>query len=299
MKKRTLLSVLLFVLTAFFAFACVACDKGGSTLESLKNEHGFVAQGGGFEEGAVLVSEEIEASTEEAADVLAAIADQSYDKNADVYIFDIYVEKDGVKVQPNGKVKVSVPVPNVQVDKYLVFHIKADNTVENLVPTVADGKISFEISSFSYFIIAEAAPAEHEHNYGKWMQDANSGKNHYRECACGEKEIGDCTFDNGTVTKNPSHTEEGEKTYTCTVCGGQRTEKIDKTAGHEWGEWKPSAEAKGEHYRECACGESESDACAWDKGTVTKNPSHTEEGVMTFACTVCGGTKEEAIAKNK
>ena len=86
-------------------------------------------------------------TAEEAAEVLSAIADQNYNKNGSVYIFDIYVTKDGARVQPNGKVKVSIPVPNVQVDNYLVFHIKSDNSVESLVPTVADGKISFETSS--------------------------------------------------------------------------------------------------------------------------------------------------------
>ena len=127
------------------------------------------AQGGGFEEGSTLVSNEIATDAEEGAEVLAAIADQNYDKDGSVYIFDIYVTKDGAKVQPSGKVKVSVPLPNIQVDNYLVFHVKADNSVENLVPTVADGKISFETSSFSYFIITEAAPAEHVHDY-VWVE---------------------------------------------------------------------------------------------------------------------------------
>jgi hypothetical protein len=34
---------------------------------------------------------------------------------------------------------------------------------------VADGKISFEVSSFSYFVIAEDVPTEHEHNY-VWVE---------------------------------------------------------------------------------------------------------------------------------
>ena len=139
------------------------------SLDKLQNEYGIVIDGGGFEEGSTLVSNEIAVSTEEATEVLAAIADQNYDKDGSVYIFDIYVTKDGAKVQPSEKVKVSVPLPNIQVDNYLVFHVKADNSVENLVPTVADGKISFETSSFSYFVIAEAAPSEHVHNY-VWVE---------------------------------------------------------------------------------------------------------------------------------
>ena len=120
--------------------------------------------GGGFKEGSTLVSNEIEATTEAWAEVLEIIADQDYDKEANVYIFDIHVAKDGEKVQPNGKVKVSVPIPNVEITDYLVFHIKADNSVETLVPTVADGKISFEVSSLSRFMGIHCMSLKYAHS---------------------------------------------------------------------------------------------------------------------------------------
>jgi len=169
MKKKALLVTIFLLLIAVFAFSLTACNNGVVTLESLQNEYGIVVDGGNFEEGSTLVSNEIAATTEEAAEVLAAIAEQNYNKDGSVYIFDIYVTKDGKEVQPDGKVKVSVPVPNVEVDNYLVFHVKDDNSVESLAPTVADGKISFEVSSFSYFVIAEDVPTEHEHNY-EWVE---------------------------------------------------------------------------------------------------------------------------------
>ena len=192
MKRKSILSVILFMLIAIFTFSFAACDKEVTTLESLKNDYGIVVDGGSFKEGSTLVSNEIEATTEEGAEVLTAIAEQSYNKDGGVYIFDIYVTKDGAKVQPNGKVTVSVPVPNVEVDNYLVFHVKADNSVEKLVPTVADGKISFETSSFSYFVIAEAAPAEHVHEYGSmyWGKSANfweDGNIEYYQCETCDK----------------------------------------------------------------------------------------------------------------
>ena len=193
MKKKSLFVTMLLLLIAVFAFTFTACDNGSTTLESLQNEYGIIVDGGSFEEGSTLVSNEIVATTEEAEEVLTAIADQNYNKDGNVYIFDIYVvAKDGAKVQPNGMVKVSMPVPNVQVNNYLVFHIKADNSVENLVPTVADGKISFETSSFSYFVIAEKASNEHQHSFSNWTPDELDETKHYRECRCGEKETGDC-----------------------------------------------------------------------------------------------------------
>ena len=165
--RNVFVGVILMIVMLLGISMLTACND--VSLDKLQNEYGIVIDGGGFEEGSTLVSNEIAVSTEEATEVLAAIADQNYDKDGSVYIFDIYVTKDGAKVQPSGKVKVSVPLPNIQVDNYLVFHVKADNSVENLVPTVADGKISFETSSFSYFVIAEAAPDEHVHNY-VWVE---------------------------------------------------------------------------------------------------------------------------------
>ena len=173
MKKKSLLVTILLLLIAVFAFSLTACNNEVGTLESLQNEYGIVVDGGSFEEGSTLVSNEIVATTEEATEVLEAIAEQNYNKDGSVYIFDIYVTKDGKEVQPDGKVKVSIPVPNAEVDNYLVFHVKDDNSVESLAPTVADGKISFETSSFSYFVIAEAviqdAPSIHVHNF-EWVE---------------------------------------------------------------------------------------------------------------------------------
>ena len=190
--KRKFGLILTLVLISVLAFSLTACNKEVGTLESIKNEYGVVVEGGGFKEGSTLVSEEIGATTEEAAMILSALADQSYNKDGSVYIFDIYVTRDGKEVQPDGKVKVSVPVPNVQVDKYLVFHVKSDNSVETLVPTVADGQISFETSSFSYFVIAEVAPVEHVHEYGSmyWGKSANfweDGNIEYYQCETCEK----------------------------------------------------------------------------------------------------------------
>ena len=40
-------------------------------------------------------------------------------------------------------------------------------------------------------------------------------------------------WDEGRVTKEPTETEEGIRTYTCTVCGGTRTETIDRLSPSE------------------------------------------------------------------
>ena len=92
---------------------------------------------------------------------------------------------------------------------------------------------------------------------------------------CGEvvstKEIpatGAHTWDNGTVTTEPTETAPGVRTYTCTVCGATRTETIPATGAHTH---------------------------VWDNGTVTIAPTETTPGVRTYTCTVCGQTRTETI----
>ena len=249
MKKKSLLVTILLLLIAVFAFSLTACNNEVGTLESIKNEYGIVVDGGSFEEGSTLVSNEIVATTEEAAEVLAAIADQNYNKDGSIYIFDIYVTKDGKEVQPDGKVKVSVPVPNVEVDNYLVFHVKSDNSVESLVPTVADGKISFEVSSFSYFVIAEVAPVEHEHNYESAVTPPTCTEDGYTTytCACGNSYVGD------TVTA-PGHTYVDGK---CECGADDPNYTPPHVHSYEWVEEKASTckeEGIAPHYHCDGCG---------------------------------------------
>ena len=64
------------------------------------------------------------------------------------------------------------------------------------------------------------------------------------------------TWDDGEITKEPTQTATGIKTYTCKTCHKTRTETIQMLKGHHW-----------------------------DKGTVTKEPTCTEPGEMTYYCT--------------
>ena len=249
MKKRLSLMCLLLVLVTIFAISFTACKNEPETLETLKNDYGVIVNGGGFTEGSALVSKEIVATTEEAEEVLSAIADQNYNKDGSVYIFDIYVTQDGKEVQPDGKVKVSIPVPDVEVDNYLVFHVKSDNSVESLVPTVADGKISFETSSFSYFVIAEAAPAEHEHNYESSVTPPTCTQDGYTTytCVCGDSYVGD------TVTA-PGHTYVDGK---CECGADDPNYTPPHVHSYEWVEGKASTckeEGIAPHYHCEGCG---------------------------------------------
>lgn len=129
---------------------------------------------------------------------------------------------------------------------------------------------------------------------------------------CGEviatKEIpatGAHTWDNGTVTTEPTETTPGVRTFTCAVCHATRTETIPATGAHDYQFTKnvaPTCTADGYDLYTCSgCGATEKRNSKpalghkWDSGTVTTEPTATTPGVRTYTCTICGLTKEEVI----
>ena len=74
-------------------------------------------------------------------------------------------------------------------------------------------------------------------------------------------------WDEGVVTTEPTCTEDGIKTYTCTVCGQVlKTESVPAT-GHSWGDW-----------------------------VLTTEPTLDADGVETRTCQTCGATETRPVA---
>ena len=113
------------------------------------------------------------------------------------------------------------------------------------------------------------------------------------------------TWDNGTVTTEPTETTPGVRTFTCAVCSQTKTEVIPATGAHTFVFTKTVApsctEAGYDLYtcRDCSATEKRNPKPAlghkWDNGTVTTEPTETDPGTMTYTCTVCGQTKTEVI----
>lgn len=137
---------------------------------------------------------------------------------------------------------------------------------------------------------------EHVHNWSDWYDNQNG--THTRSCRCGEDETKDCAWDNGVVTKEPTHYEEGVKTYTCTVCGHAYTEDIPVLTDHVWGEWIVNKlDEANTHIRYCICDETQTAPHSFDNGVVTTKPTHTSKGVKTFTCADCGYSYTEDVPK--
>ncbi len=151
-------------------------------------------------------------------------------------------------------------------------------TTENTVPATcgADGHIDTICANCGDVIATEVIPATGAH-----------------------------TWDNGTVTTEPTETTPGVRTFTCAVCSQTKTEVIPATGAHTFVFTKnvaPSCtEAGYDLYtcRDCGATEKRNSKPAlghkWDSGTVTAEPTEKDPGTMTYTCTVCGATKTEVI----
>ena len=117
------------------------------------------------------------------------------------------------------------------------------------------------------------------------------------------------SWDAGKVTTKATCTEEGEKKFTCSICGDEKTEKVSAT-GHQHTEIRNKKEAtcKEEGYSGdtwCKdCGKkilsgqaiAKTEDHSWNQGEITKEPTCKEEGEKTFTCTICGNTKTEKVS---
>lgn len=126
------------------------------------------------------------------------------------------------------------------------------------------------IVEFQYTL--KSSSQEHEHNWDTSTWDYDAGY-HWHNCTaegCGitmnsEKEGYASHSFTESVTKQPTCTEDGSKTLTCSVCGYEKAEVIPAT-GH-----------------------------SWNDGEITKPATATEDGEKTYTCTVCGATDTVTI----
>ena len=160
-KHRNIILAILMVISLSLFPGCNSCSSCNKIIDELKSESGVTLVGGNFEKQAKLITEKLQATDENVQQSIERLPDefQTYE-GSDLVAMDISVESKGVKVQPDGKVKVSVPTPIEGVTKYWVFHIKNEKEVEQLEAEFKDGKLTFETDSFSMFIFIDAESGE-------------------------------------------------------------------------------------------------------------------------------------------
>lgn len=78
------------------------------------------------------------------------------DNVSKMYVYDISLESNGVKVQPSGKVKISIPIPeNFDKSNLAIYRIEENGTKIKYEVTVEDNYAVFETDHFSTYVLAQ------------------------------------------------------------------------------------------------------------------------------------------------
>ena len=155
-------------------------------------------------------------------------------------------------------------------------------------------------------------PAPHVHDYTATVTPPTCTEQGYTTytCECGDSYVADYTdplghdFGDWVVTTEPTCTEQGEETRYCSRCDATETQPVGKLDHVYTGVvTEPTCTEQGYTTYTCECGDSYvadyTDALGhdWDDGVLTAPASVLREGIMTYTCLRCGGTKEETIPK--
>lgn len=150
------------------------------------------------------------------------------------------------------------------------------------------------------------------HTWGDWKttKEATETENGLKEHSCSTckktetQSIPKLTHTHkysSEVTKKPTCTEKGEKTYAC-ACGDSYTEEISAT-GHNYVEKvtkEPTCTEAGEKTYKCSCGDSYTESIdatghTWSDWKTTKEASCEVSGIQKRTCSVCGKEETKTI----
>ena len=241
-----------------------ACNGKNGHVNKLTAESGITADGV-FEKDLTLNTIYHSLESEQGKAAILEI-DKPYD-SAMVAVFDIGLIKEGEKVQPSGKVKITMPKP-FESDGYITYHVKDDNMVEELATVIDGNNIYFETTSFSYFVVTGLVNADqqHIHSYVEKVTDRN-------------------LVDNATCQRKAVYR------LVCSICGslGRETFEYGELADHNLREDKgrdPQCEKEGlTHGRRCI-----NPGCTYTEQTVIPAIGHDMQDVAAKepTCTEIG-----------
>ena len=166
-------------------------------------------------------------------------------------------------------------------------------TVSTINPTHTSEGVKIELCAGCGMTKTTSIAKTTAHTYNTLV--SVGAEKHKGVCACGEETTPVAhVWGKATVEKQPTHTEYGLQTYTCS-CGETKFEIIaPKADAHKYGKWTSYGDDT-QHKQVCDCGAVIYGVHSWDDGKVTTAATHLGEGVRTYTCTGCGQTKTETI----
>lgn len=166
------------------------------------------------------------------------------------------------------------------------------------------GTVTCPVCGETRSVTIPAGTKLHTHTFSNaWQIDKD---HHWHAATCGHDAVKDKalhSWDGGTVTTPATETEDGVITYTCTVCGAQKAERIpagtksadEKHVHSPSEEWLSSSDG---HWHICTeCGERTDFAAHTENdGVITVQPTESGSGEITYRCRICGTiTRTETV----
>ena len=97
--------------------------------------------------------------------------------------FNITLKSNNKNIQPNGKVKISIPIPErFDISKLIIYRIEDDGAKTTYQSKVENGYATFETDHFSTYVLAETSSNETKDNTNN-----NTGKNDTKLPQTGEE----------------------------------------------------------------------------------------------------------------
>ena len=204
----------------------------------------------------------------------------SYDKSQNLVKLETNeVDGDFSVLLNEEMIDFSKPVTFMLDDAVVTANVIPDKTIlKETTEERGDPNYQFE-SKVSYSKLLELVNHSMEKTKAKAADCENDGNIEYWTCSLCGKSFSD---EAGTTEVDIQKS---------TVEGGVIIEAI----GHSWGDWTKKDD--NDHERICGNDANHTGTAAhtWDEGSVTTEPTADDEGVRTYTCTVCGGTKTENI----
>lgn len=179
-----------------------------------------------------------------------------------------------------------------------------DSGKTTIFPTeTSEGSITYTCNTCGKTKV-ESIPSlnAHEHTFSsEWSYDDTY---HWHTATCEhtseKKDIAEHEWNDGVITKQPTETTDGEKTYTCTVCKKTKVVGVgDLNHVHTYdSEYSFNDDY---HWYKATCEHTSEvkgkELHNWDDGDVISEATVYEDGTKVYTCQDCGHTKEEPIAK--
>ncbi|MBQ9762507.1 MAG: type I pullulanase, partial [Oscillospiraceae bacterium] len=170
----------------------------------------------------------------------------------------------------------------------------------NVLWTTSDGSVGVEPFSVTALVLGDTYHEESVYNQNKAnLSCSHSNHNTAGYCtSCGAAVSH--SYDSGKVTTAAGCESTGTKTYTCSVCGGTKTETI-LPSGHSYSSKTTAATctADGKTVYTCGtCGDSYSETIAalgHSYSSKTTAATCTVDGKTVYTCGNCGDSYEEVI----